>query len=183
MTYHLSFSEWIWTSTARVGLHLLDVVERCGTRLRSAGGLLVDYGYRLRNGHWRLQEGLRERENYLIRRLANSSEPTIVTDDAHRLLAANPAALVLFGISDKNLNKFTIDAFLRQDEVHCFERKGPPFIKGAERVGECQIRPLHGKPRVVEFSFQANFLLGLHVSKFRESLIRSYFRSPDADRE
>jgi PAS domain-containing protein len=183
MAYHLSFSEWIWTSTARVGLQLLDAVERCGTRLRSAGIMLVDYGYRLRNGHWRLQEGLREQENYLIRLLANSSEPMVVTDDAHRLLAANPAALILFGVSDKNLNKFTIDAFLRHDEVHCFERQGPPFIKGAERVGECRIRPLHGQPKVVEFSFQANVLLGLHLSKFREAPIRSSFRSFDAESE
>jgi PAS domain-containing protein len=173
MTYHLSFSEWIWTSTARVGLELLDAVERCGTRLRSAGIILVDYGYRVRNGHWRLQEGLRERENYLIRLLANSAEPMVVTDDAHRLLAANPAALALFGVSDKNLNKFTIDAFLHRDEVHCFERQGPPFIKSAERVGECRIMPLHGRPKMVEFRFQANVLPGLHLSKFREPLVRS----------
>jgi len=107
-----------------------------------------------------------ERENYLSRLLKDSSEPVVVTDDEHRLLAANLAALTLFGISQKNLNNFSIDAFLRHDQVHCFEREGPPFMQGPERLGECQIRPLNGKPKVVAFSFQANFLL---VAKFRDA--------------
>jgi PAS domain-containing protein len=169
MRYNLNFSEWVWTSCARIGLQLLDVSERVGARLRSMRTVLVDFGYRVKNGHWRWQEGLWEREQYLSRLLADSPEPMVVTDDKHRLLAANPAALTLFGISRRNLNKFTIDAFLRHDQVHCFEREGPPFIKRAERLGECQISPLNGRPRIVEFSFQANFLLGRHLSKFRQA--------------
>jgi PAS domain-containing protein len=172
MAYYLSFSEWIWTSGARVGLRFLERVERVAARLESARALLADFGYRLKNGHWRLQERHREREYHLSRLLADSPEPMVVTDDRHRLLAANSAALTLFGISPTNLNKFTIDAFVRRDQVHCFERAGPPFVNKAERWGECQIRPLHGKPKVVEFSFQADFLLGRHVSKFREASAR-----------
>jgi PAS domain-containing protein len=149
------------------GLHMLDSFGHVGTRLHPVRTLLVDYGYRLRKGHRRLQEGLRDRERYLARLLTDSSEPMVVTDDAHRLLAANQAALALFGVSDKNLNQFTIDAFLRHDQVRCFERDGPPFVQGPERLGECQIRPLHGRPKMVQFSFQANILLGRHLSKFR----------------
>jgi PAS domain-containing protein len=147
------------------GLHMLDAV---GARLHPVRIMLVDFGYRVRNRRWRLQEGLREREKYLSRLLADSSEPMVVMDDAHRLLAANPAALVLFGISETNLSKFTIDAFVRNDQVHCFESDGRPF-KRVERSGRCQIRPLKGKPKVVEFSFQANVLLGRHLSTFRDA--------------
>jgi PAS domain-containing protein len=172
MAYQLNFSEWIWTSSARAGLRLLDAVEHFGAGLESARRVLIDCKYRLKNGHWPLQEELREREHDLARLLADSSEAMVVTDDSHRLLAANPAALTLFGISETNLNKFTIDAFLRHDQVHCFEREGVPFIKGAKRWGECQIRPLKGRPKVVKFSFQANFLLGRHVSKFRDASVR-----------
>jgi PAS domain-containing protein len=146
------------------GLHMLDSLGHVSARLDPVRRRL---GYRLRKEHRRSQEGLRERERYLARMLTDSSEAMIVTDNAHRLLAANRAALALFGISDKNLNNFTIDAFLRHDQVHCFEREGPPFIQSPERLGECQIRPLHGKPRKVEFSFQANVLLNRHLSKFR----------------
>ena len=171
MAYQLNLSEWIWTSIARLGLHVLEAVERFGARLESVYRVLVDFGYRLKNGHWQLQEGLRQKEDCLLRLLADSSAPMVVTDDTHRLLAANPAALTLFGISQKNLRKFTIDAFLSRDQVPCFERPGPRFRR-MERLGECQIRPLNGKPKVVEFSFQANFLLGRHVSKFRDLRLR-----------
>jgi PAS domain-containing protein len=155
------------------GLRMLDSLGHAGARLHFVRTHLVDFGCRLRKGHRRLQEGFREREHYLARLLSDSSEAMIVTDDAHRLVAANRAALTLFGISDKNLNKFTIDAFLRHDQIQCFERDGPPFIQRPERLGECQIRPLHGKPKVVEFSFQANVLLGRHLSKFRNIETRS----------
>jgi PAS domain-containing protein len=115
-----------------------------------------------------LQEALREKETELSKVLADSTEPVVVTDDAHRILAANAAALVLLGVSKSNLHRFAIDAFLPPEQVHYFERSGPRFIKRDKRVGECEIRALGGKPRVVEFTFQANFILGRHVSKFHE---------------
>jgi PAS domain-containing protein len=152
------------------GLHMLDGV---GASLHPVRVRLVDFGDRVKNRHWRLQERFREREKYLSRLLADSSEAMVVTDDAHRLLAANRAALDLFGISERNLGKFTIDAFLGNDQVHCFERVGPSF-KRAERLGRCEITPLHGKPKAVEFSFQENVLLGRHLSKFREVSGRPY---------
>jgi len=146
------------------GLRMLDAIV--GARLHQLRLLLVDVRYRVRNRDWRRQED--EREHYLWGLLKDSSEPIVVTDDEHRLLAANPPALTLFGISETNLNNFSIDAFLRPDQVRCFEREGPPF-KRVERLGECQIRPLNGKPKVVAFSFQENFLLGRHLSKFHDA--------------
>jgi PAS domain-containing protein len=149
----------------RVRLMLVGFGDRLQTHLDRVRLMPVGFGDRVKSGQGRWPEG--ERENYLSRLLTDSSEPVVVTDDAHRLLAANPAALTLFGISQKNLNNFSIDAFLRHDQVHCFEREGPPS-KRAARLGKCQIRPLNGKPKVVAFSFQEHFLLGRHLSKFHD---------------
>jgi len=149
------------------GLRMLDAVV--ATHLHRMRLLLVGLRYRMKNGDRRWQEG--ERENHLLRLLKDSPEPIVVTDDEHRLLAANRAALTLFGISQTNLKNFSIDAFLRPDQVHCFQREGSPSRR-AERLGECQIRPLNGKPKVVAFSFQENFLLGRHLSRFHDVPIR-----------
>jgi len=153
----------------RVRLMLVGFGYSLQTHLHHVRLMPVGFGYRGKrgkSGHGRWQEG--ERENYLSGLLTDSSEPVVVTDDAHRLLAANLAALTLFGISPKNLGNFTIDAFLRHDQVHYFEREGPAFVQGPERLGKCQISPLQGKPKVVAFSFQANFILGRHLSRFHD---------------
>ena len=150
----------------RVRLMLVRFRNSLQTQLHRVRAMPVGLGHRGKSERGRWRES--ERENYLARLLTDSSEPVAVTDDAHRLLAANPAALTLFGISQKNLRNFTIDVFLRRDQVHCFERECPPFVKGTERLGECQISPLHGKPKVVAFSFQPNFLLGRHLSRFHD---------------
>ena len=165
---NFSFGEWASTWSARVALRLYAAAEHVGQRIQSVRRRLVDFGQLLRNGRSRLQEALRQGETELATVLADSNDPVIVTDDAHHILAANPAALTLLHVSKNNLHRFAIDAFLPLKQIHYFERSGPRFIKWAERRGECEIRPLGGKPKVVEFSFQANFILGRHVSKFHE---------------
>jgi PAS domain S-box-containing protein len=112
----------------------------------------------------RLQDGLRDREKHLARLLASSGDAIVVTDDAHRLLGANQAALDLLGVSRKNIAMFTIDAFLPYGKAHCFDRNVPRFIHGPERCGECQVRRLDGGLRDVEFIFRANFILDRHLS-------------------
>ena len=148
--------------------------QQVGQRVRSVYSVLVGLSHVLRNGRSRLQEVLRQKEAELAKVLADSIEPVVVTDDAHRILAANTAALTLLGVSEGNLHRFAIDAFLPQEQVHYFERSSPHFVKSAERLGECEIRPLVGKPKVVEFSFQANFMLGCHVSKFHDVAVRKH---------
>jgi nitrogen-specific signal transduction histidine kinase len=128
--------------------------------------MLFHFGHVVRNGR------SRHGETELAKVLFDATEPVVVTDDAHRILAANTSALMLFGVSAGNLDRFAIDAFLPSNQVHYFERNGPRFVRSAERVGECEIRPLVGKPKVVEFSFQANFTLGSHVSKFHVVAVR-----------
>ena len=181
---NFSFGEWTSTWSARVVLRLY-AAEHIGQRIQSVRGRFVDFGQLLRNGRSRLQEALRQGETELATILADSNDPVIVTDDAHHILAANPAALTLLHVSRNNLHRFAIDAFLPLKQVHYFERSGPRFIKSAERRGECEIRPLVGKPKVVEFSFQENYMLGNHVSKFhivagRKRLMQSAY--PEASK-
>ena len=163
---NFSFGEWSATWSTRVALRLYAAAEHIGQRIQSVRRGLVDFAQLLREGRSRLQEVLRKQETELAKILIDSTEPVVVTDDAHRILAANRAALTLFGVSEANLHRFAIDAFLPSEQVHYFQRNGPRFIKSAERRGECEIRPLVGKPKVVEFSFQENYTLGSHVSRF-----------------
>ena len=162
------FGEWASGSSSRLASRLYAAAHHVGQRVQSLRRTFADFGLLLRTGRSRLQEALREKETGLAKVLADSTEPVVVTDDAHRILAANAAALVLLGVSKNNLHRFAIDAFLPPEQIHYFERSGPRFIKWDKRVGECEIRPLGGKPRVVEFDFEANFTLGRHVSKFRD---------------
>ena len=184
---NFSFGEWAATWSTRVALRLYAAAEHIGQRIQSVRGRFVDFGQLLRNGRSRLQEALRQGETELATILADSNDPVIVTDDAHHILAANPAALTLLHVSNNNLHRFAIDAFLPLKQVRYFERSGPRFIKSAERRGECEIRPLGGNPKVVEFSFQANFILGRHVSKFHDvavqkRLLQSTHQQPSKSR-
>jgi PAS domain-containing protein len=177
------FGEWAATWGAKAALRLYAGAQQLGQCVQSTRIILAHFGHVLRNGRSRLQEALQRRETELAKVLVDSSEPVVVTDDAHRILAANTAALMLLGVSAGNFHRFAIDAFLPSEQIHYFERNGPRFVKSDERVGECEIIPLVGRPKVVEFSFQANFTLGSHVSKFhvvdvRKNLLQS--RPPQA---
>jgi PAS domain S-box-containing protein len=118
--------------------------------------------------HRALQEALCERENRLLKLLATSFDAIVVIDGEHSILDANQRALTLLGISRTNIDKFTIDAFLPDDRVSHFIRSGPLYLRGRERGGECQIKRLDGGWRDTEFAFQANFIPGRHLCRFRD---------------
>jgi PAS domain-containing protein len=165
---HWTVEEWVATFGAKVTNRLFAAVDSVTRAVRSVSTVVTSFENRARLSHRRLQEALQERENRLTKLLADSSEPMIVTDDAHRVLDANLAGLTLFGISKANIHKFTVDAFLRSDQTHLFERSGPPFVRGATRLGKCEISRLDGKSQVVGFVFQPNFVLGRHLTKFQD---------------
>ena len=116
----------------------------------------------------RLQGTLREREDGLRKLLASSSDAIVVTNAVHRLVAANPIALDLFGISEANMGKFTIEAFLPHKQILDFDGNGPPFIKREERHGKCRIRRLDGSLRIAEYTFVTNFVGRRDLSTFRD---------------
>jgi PAS domain S-box-containing protein len=165
---HLNIGDWAAVSGAKVTRRLLAAVNHTNSLLHSTRERVATLARRAKTAPARLQQALREKENHLEKLLADSPEPMVVTDDARSFIAANPAALDLFGVSKANIRKFTIDAFLLPRHIHCFERGGPPFVMGTVRLGECEIRRLDGKVKVVDFIFQTNFTLGRHLAKFQD---------------
>ena len=143
-------------------------LEQLTVHLQRAQNTLMRVARRVANEHRMLQEALHERENALRSLLASSRAAIVVTNGDRRFVAANSKALALFGISEKNLTKFTIDAFFPHREILNFERNGLPFIRGEERGGRCTIRRLDGSLRVTEYTFVANFVPGRHLSSFRD---------------
>jgi PAS domain S-box-containing protein len=165
---HSHSADWLATSSNKVRLGLTIASEQVNVCLHKMWHAASDVGRRAHESQVRFKEAIRDRERHLASLLANSVDAVVVTDKAHRLVAANQAALNLLGVSRKNMNKFTIDAFLSQSEVEYFERHIRQFTGGAATCGECQIRPFNGGLRNVEFTFRTNFGLGRHVSVFRE---------------
>jgi PAS domain S-box-containing protein len=156
------------TLSVRLTATVFAVFDKTGTGLQRTRDALANFKDRTTKEQRRWQEVVRERKDRIGQLLADSLEAIVVTNDKRRLLAANSRALALFGVSAKNLEKFTIDAFLPASELLEFERNGPLFLRGRERRGECEIRRLDGSRRTMEFTFQANFVPRRHLSRFRD---------------
>jgi PAS domain-containing protein len=108
----------------------------------------------------------REKEAWLARQMMDPVQATVLLDDKHRLLVANPAALSMLGISERNINKFTMDTFVAYRESG-FERVGRSSVKKRNEWRICKIRRLDGSSMVGEFIFQDNVFPGRHLSRFR----------------
>jgi PAS domain S-box-containing protein len=113
----------------------------------------------------KLQEARRTSENDLRTLLANSLDVIVVTDGNHRFVCANPKALDLFGVSELNMKKFTIDAFLSHRQILKLRRKWFA-IRRDETYGKCEIRRLDGSLRVAEYIFVANFISHRDLYRF-----------------
>jgi hypothetical protein len=108
----------------------------------------------------------REKEAWFARQMTDPVEATVLLDDKHRLVMANRAALFMLGISERNINKFTMDTFLSYRESGLEGMRRSSMKKRTEwRI--CKIRRLDGSSMVGEFIFQANVAPGRHLSRFR----------------
>jgi PAS domain S-box-containing protein len=163
-----NLNAWLEIASAKVKSSLSIAYEYVDGFLGLAQKRLMQLGSRARREHDRLQEMLRERERSLSTLLASTMDAVVVTDDSHRFLAANQTALTLFGVSRKNINNFTIDAFLPFDQISLSQRGSIPFMRRFERRGKCEIRRLDGTTRFAEFTFHAHFSSGRHLSKFHD---------------
>ena len=112
-----------------------------------------------------LQEAHRTSENALRKLLENSLDAIVVTDGDHRLVHANPKALDLFGVSELNMRKFTIDTFLSHCQILKLQRKWFA-IRRDERYGKCKISRLDRSLRVAEYIFVANFISRRDLYRF-----------------
>lgn len=147
---------------------LFVACEQMAVHLQRAQNILVRLVKSFAETHRRLQETLREREDGLRKLIASSPDAIVVTNADHRLVAANPKALDLFGISEANMGKFTLDAFLPHEQILDFDGNGPPFMKREERHGKCKVRRLDGSLRITEYTFVTNFAGRRHLSRFHD---------------
>jgi PAS domain-containing protein len=172
--YRRNLDVWIPVWIAKIRLGLCTASEYSSTCLQRTTKQIIELSRRIAEERRKLRRARLEREYHLAKLLSDSAEAEaiVVTDDSHRLLVANQAALSLLGISRKNINRFTIDAFLPYSQVTCFERNGPPFSR-IKRCGVCEIRRLDGSLKTVDFSFHANFVRGRHLSIFRVVPVRN----------
>jgi PAS domain-containing protein len=166
-------------------LHILvdDAVALLASMMRS--GLLIVGGRLSTCGQWvrgRMVEirwkailerqiinrTAREKETWLARQMTDPVEATVLLDDKHRLVAANQAALSMLGISERNINKFRMDAFVSYSYRESgFEWVGQSSMKKRNEWRICKIRRLDGSSMVGEIIFQANVSPGRHLSRFR----------------
>ena len=142
-------------------------LEQVAAHFRSAQRVLSRLGRRVTDRRRKLQDTLSAREHELQELLANSLEAVVVASVDHRLVAANSKARELFGISETNIRKFNIDAFLLPGQIPHLAENGSPFIRRRERHGACEIRRLDGSVHVAEYVFVANFLPLRHVCRLR----------------
>jgi len=135
--------------------------------LDQAQDTLVKLGRSVAGQPRQLQDTLRARENDLRELLVSSPDAIVVTDVSHRFVEANRRALDLFGVSDANMLKFTVDIFLSRGQIPESDGNGPRFRRRNAKNGRCEIRRLDGSLRVAECRFIANFVPCRHLYKFR----------------
>jgi PAS domain-containing protein len=157
------------------GVALLAAAMR--SRLLIVGGRLSTYGDWVRGRmveiRWKailerqiINRTARQKEAWLAKQLTDPVEATVLSDDKHRLVVANQAALSMLGISERNIDKFTMDTFVSCRESG-FGWVGQSSMKETNEWRVCRIRRLDGSSMVGELVFLANVLPGRHLSRFR----------------
>src|SRR6516225_4539734 len=126
---------------------LLNTSEQLTLHLRLVQNTLTRWGRTVAEKPRSLRQALRARENYLQTLLASSRDAIVVTNVERRVVAANPKALDLFGVSETNMEKFTIDVFLLHGQSLYFTGHGSRPMRREKRHGECKIRRLDGSLR------------------------------------
>ena len=165
----IEFRRLVPMEVTNFGSQLSVALKEVTVYLSQAQNTLARLGRSVADKPRRVPAALRGRENELRKLLASSLDAIVVTNDEHRFIATNTKALHLFGVSQTNVTKFTIDAFLSHGQVLDFERNAPPFmafIRRRERHGKCKISRLDGSLRVAEYVFVANFAPRRHLFRF-----------------
>jgi len=113
-----------------------------------------------------LQDAVLTRENDLRKLLVSPLDAIVITDIDGRFITANSQALNLFGVSETNMRRFTIDIFLSQDQTPYIAGHSSPFIGREKRHGECRVRRLDGSLRVADYVLLPHFLRNWYVCRF-----------------
>lgn len=158
--------ESLWADVAKLRWRSSVELKQISAHVVQLQKGVVALGAAVAEKRRRVRESARARENELQGLLASSLDAIVITDREHRVVAANPKALELLGVSNTNVKEFAIDAFLSESQVTVFDGKGWPFIRSTERRGKCKIRRLDGSTRSAEFIFVANFLPLRNLCRF-----------------
>jgi PAS domain S-box-containing protein len=145
---------------------LYAAFEQVTVHCRRARIALSRLGKIAADRHRRLRETLRARELEMHELLASSLDAIIVAGADHRFVAANSKARELFGISEANLRKFNVEAFLPPGQIPALDEDASPFLRKRERRGTCEVRRLDGGVCVAEYSVIPNFLRRSHLCRF-----------------
>jgi len=149
-----TFGSRISGATKQASVHVQGVQATIISRAR----FIADAPRRTREAH-------RTRENDLQDLLSSSPDAVAVIDRRRRLVAANPKALELFGISESHMRSFTIDAFLVHVEAFGEWNASSSVIREAA-PDRCKIRRLDGGSRSAECEFVAEIIPRRHLFKF-----------------
>jgi PAS domain S-box-containing protein len=150
---------------AKFKSHASIAAEQATIHLGRAQHILTRLGGNFIDKPRRLQKARRRKENDLRKLVANSVDAVVITDGDRRLVYANPKALDLFGVSELNMGKFTIDTFLSHCQIQGLRRKWFA-IRRDERNGRCKIRRLDGCSRVAEYISVANVIPHRYLYRF-----------------
>ena len=142
--------------------------------LQQAQNTLTGVASRAAEKPRRMREAFRSRENNLRRLVASSPDAIVVTNADRGFIAANPKGLDLFGVSEANMRKFTIDAFLSHCQILRFAAHESPFMNREKIHGECTIRRLDGSLRIAECTLVTNFSPYRHLYRFRD--VKNYVK-------
>ena len=140
--------------------------EQGTSRLRRARKTLAGLGRNITDKRQRGRQELGARESQMRELLENSPDAIAVINGDHCFVTANRKALDLFGVSERNLGKFSIDVFLFRGQIADLQRNGSSFMGRQEKHGKCTIRRLDGSLRAAEFAFVTDFLPLQHLCRF-----------------
>jgi PAS domain S-box-containing protein len=153
-----------FSSAARSRLFIM--MEEVSALLQKAQGAFSTLRRNFDDIHRRRQDALRAQQNALQELLESFVDAIVVTDRERRLVAANPKALDLFGISEFNMKQFTVDAFVSYGEAPDFDESKLLFKRREERHGKCTIRRLDGNLRFAEYVFVPHVVPRRHLFRF-----------------
>jgi PAS domain-containing protein len=146
--------------------NLWIALEQFALRIQEAQNTLTDMGKSFINRHRTTQDASHVKENDLRELFANSTDAIVLTNADRRFMAANLHALNLFKISEVNMAKFTMDAFLSDFQASNLARSTSRFVKREEQQGKCEIRRLDGTSQVARYVLVPNFLARRHLYRF-----------------
>ena len=164
---HILIDDWLALPTAKIRSAVFIVGERLRACRQWARRSVFEIGWKAIRERGRMKEAARQRAVRLTKLLTDTSDAVVLMDKEHRLVVANDAALLLFGISERNISKFTLDAFLRNGEISGSEQAGRPFIRNKGQWHSCKIARLDGSSLVAEIAYHPNVAPGRHLSRFR----------------